>query len=42
MQDSHGHRTLLGSEGTNLIGDLRSKYAYVYKANLVRQSPKKK
>ena len=41
MQDSHGHRTLLGSEGTNLIGDLRSKYAHIYKQNLLRHSPKK-
>lgn len=31
MQDSQGHRTLLGSQGTNLIGDLRSKYSYIYK-----------
>lgn len=31
MQDSEGHRKLLGSQGSNLIGDLRSKYANVYK-----------
>lgn len=41
MQDSQGHRSLLGSEGTNLIGDLRSKYADVYKQNLVKRSPRK-
>ncbi len=41
MQDSQGHRTLLGSQGTNLIGDLRSRYALIYKKNLQRESPSK-
>jgi hypothetical protein len=41
MQDSAGHRTLLGAEGSNLIGDLRSKYANIYKKSLVRGSPKR-
>jgi hypothetical protein len=30
MQDSNGHRTILGTQGTNLIGDLRMKYSNIY------------
>lgn len=30
MQDSAGHRTILGGQGTNLIGDLRSRYSGIY------------
>jgi hypothetical protein len=41
MQDSQGHRTVLGNQGSNLIGDLRSKYAMIYKKNLLKQSPAK-
>jgi hypothetical protein len=30
MQDSPGHRSILGTQGTNLIGDLRSRYSGIY------------
>ena len=30
MQDSHGHRTILGTQGANLIGDLRTRYSSIY------------
>jgi hypothetical protein len=41
MQDSHGHKNVLGTQGTNLIGDLRAKYATIYKDSLMKQSAKK-
>lgn len=41
MQDSQGHKNVLGTQGTNLIGDLRAKYATVYRQNLLKQSPGK-
>lgn len=41
MQDSQGHKNVLGTQGTNLIGDLRARYAAVYKQNLLKQSPAK-
>jgi hypothetical protein len=38
MQDSQGHRRVLGSQGTNLIGDLRSRYADIYRKNMVKHT----
>lgn len=40
MQDSQGHKKVLGTQGSNLIGDLRSKYAQLYKRKLTKESPK--
>ncbi len=30
MQDSAGHRNIMGGQGSNLIGDLRSRYSGIY------------
>lgn len=38
MQDSQGHRTILGSQGANLIGDLRARYSSIYLNALKRNS----
>jgi hypothetical protein len=38
MQDSNGHRNLLGGQGSNLIGDLRARYAAVYHHSALRHS----
>ena len=41
MQDSQGHKTILGTQGTNLIGDLRAKYATIYRDSILKQGEKK-
>jgi hypothetical protein len=38
MQDSAGHRTILGGQGTNLIGDLRSRYSGIYMTAMKRNN----
>lgn len=39
MQDSLGHRNILGGQGSNLIGDLRSRYSGIYLQALRKQTP---
>lgn len=41
MQDSAGHRTILGGQGTNLIGDLRSRYSAIYLNALKKNNDQK-
>jgi hypothetical protein len=41
MQDSLGHRSILGGQGSNLIGDLRSRYAGIY-MNALKKSDDRK
>jgi len=40
MQDSTGHKTLMGGQGSNLIGDIRSRYASIYHSNVLKRSAK--
>lgn len=41
MQDSPGHHSILGGQGSNLMGDLRSKFSAVYLSALKRGSEDK-
>ena len=41
MQDSLGHRSILGRQGTNLIGDLRTRYSGIYLNALKKSSEDK-
>jgi len=41
MQDSSGHRSILGGQGSNLIGDLRSRYSGIYLNALKRSNEQK-